>query len=99
MSMGNPHRRFALACAVAGSLLGAAAVARAQVVIKPRVMVTIDPSGSMVWHFDSDTTCGGDGDRFSTYRDGMVGPNNWYPGNDGNKSRLYAAKKALTDVI
>src|SRR5215212_5477486 len=74
-------------------------VASAQVVIKPRVMVVIDTSGSMLWHFEDNNSCGGDGDRNSTYRDNMIGPNKLYPGTDGNKSRLYAAKRAFSDVI
>jgi hypothetical protein len=92
-------RFFQLALVAWAALSLAAAPARAQVVIKPRVLVLIDTSGSMVWHFDSDTSCGGDGDGSSSYRDFQIGPNNWYPGTDGTLSRLYAAKQALTAVI
>ena len=70
-----------------------------QVVVKPRVLVLIDTSGSMLQHFENNVGCGGDGDADSSYRDGFVGPNNWYPGTDGWNSRLYAAKHALSDVI
>ena len=93
--MRGPLRLLLLVAAVTAS----SSSARGQVVVKPRVLVIIDTSGSMLQHFENNVGCGGDGDADSSYRDGFVGPNAWYPGNDGWSSRLYAAKHALIDVI
>src|SRR5262249_51579669 len=85
--------------------LAIAGVAAAQTQIKGRVMVLVDTSGSMVWHFDNNNTCGGDGDFNSRYSDGFQANKNFYPGTinsgqpDGVNSRLYAAKAALTNVV
>ena len=78
-------------------LVGAAGDAAAQQQIRARVMVLVDTSGSMLWHFNNNNSCGGDGS--TSYRDGMGGPLVWYPGADGINSRLFGAKKALADVV
>ena len=90
MRLGTPSIILTLLVATAGS-------AGAQQQIKARVMVLIDTSGSMLWHFNNNVGCGGDGSI--SYRDNFVGPLAYYPGNDGINSRLYGAKKALTDVV
>jgi hypothetical protein len=69
------------------------------------VLVLVDTSGSMVWHFANNNSCGGDGDLASLYTDINVANKNYNPGTlikgvpDGTNSRLYAAKAALTNVV
>ena len=83
--------------------------------IKSRVMVLLDTSGSMGFHFKDPLTLtyppsanadypGGDGS--TSYTDGVQANANMFPGKllgngtrDGVNSRLYAAKNALNDAI
>jgi MYXO-CTERM domain-containing protein len=82
--------------------------AQAQTQINGRVMVLVDTSGSMLYHFSDNATAGGDGNLSSSYRDGVAvtTPQNFYPGRplgggsyDGINSRLYAAKQVLSQVV
>jgi MYXO-CTERM domain-containing protein len=64
-------RRVGLGLVVGGLLLAHAATAGAQTnQIRPRVMVMIDTSGSMAFHFNDNNTTGGDGS--SKYQDGVL---------------------------
>jgi hypothetical protein len=97
-------RSFGLFLGVLG--LFAFGEARAQTQIKGRVMVLVDTSGSMAFHFTDNVTTGGDGDLQSRYTDGFVTDQSFYPGRllgggsfDGINSRLYSAKRALTEVV
>src|SRR5436305_3056281 len=73
--------------------------------IKGRVMVLVDTSGSMIWHFGDNFTAGGDGDQNSLFTDATQVGKNYYPGTilngvaSGTGSRLYAAKHAVTSVL
>src|SRR5438876_527489 len=59
----HPRIAFLALLAVVGS------EARAQQ-IKSRVMVLVDTSGSMIWHFNNNFSSGGDGDQNSLSTDG-----------------------------
>src|SRR5262245_39073526 len=94
-------------------LLCASGVASAQTQIKSRVMVLLDTSGSMGLHFADPTVFGlppiGDypgGDGSTSYTDANLNNAFMYPGKllaagtrDGVNSRLYAAKRALTNAL
>src|SRR5438128_2290230 len=91
---------------LAAAIFSMAPAARAQSIPAPaRVMVLVDTSGSMVWHFGNNNTCGGDGDFNSLFTDALQANKNYYPGYlvngvpDGTNSRLYNAKAALANVI
>ena len=91
------------------------ATARAQTQIKGRVMVLVDTSGSMVWHFGDCNTANGDGDGTALICDNSLataftcaqntsctlghGALADFPVNLANPSRLYSAKAALNDVL
>src|SRR4051794_6799945 len=102
--MATLHSRFPRTLtllAFAISLYGGAAQAQQ---IKGRVMVLVDTSGSMVWHFTDNLTAGGDGDLASRFTDANQANKNYYPGlkngkPDGPNSRLYAAKAALANAL
>ena len=97
-------RRFLTGLLILSWWLPAERAARAQQ-IKGRVMVMVDTSGSMVWHFNNNNSTGGDGDLKSLFTDSLQANKNYYPGNlingvpDGTNSRIYAAKAALTNVV
>src|SRR5258708_27565329 len=88
-------RPLAAACALVAALAGGASAQS----IAGRVMVMIDTSGSMVWHFTDDFTAGGDGDLQSRFTDALHANKNYYPGTidlsaqpDGPNSRPSPAK-------
>src|SRR5262245_53207698 len=97
------HRVTRLASLVLPALLVATGAGAQQ--IKGRVMVLVDTSGSMIWHFGDNFTAGGDGDQNSLFTDSVQVGKNYYPGTlvngtwSGTTSRLYAAKRAVTNVI
>src|SRR4051794_7398461 len=90
---------------VVSILLASGAVRAQSIPAEARVMVLIDTSGSMIWHFGDNNTAGGDGDLASRFTDSTQANKNYYPGTlingkpDGANSRLYAAKGALTNVV
>src|SRR3954470_13574773 len=102
--MRQQHRHPILPALLAFVAAAALHEARAQQ-IKSRVMVLVDTSGSMIWHFGNNNTAGGDGDLNSRFTDSLQVNKSYYPGTliagkpDGVNSRLYAAKSALTSVV
>jgi hypothetical protein len=89
--------------------------AAAQTQIKGRALVTVDTSGSMVWHFGDCNTTGGDGSGVAAFCDNTIGTGftcganvacttangaqPLFPTTLAEPSRMYAAKAALNDVL
>src|SRR5579859_1633844 len=89
--------------------------AAAQTTIRGRVLVLVDTSGSMIWHFNDCSSAGGDGDSSAAYCDNGINGSTFtcaanqtcspsagaalFKSNANNPSRLLAAKAALNDVI
>jgi hypothetical protein len=63
---GSSRLAFAISCFVAGTPL----LAAAQTQIKPRVLLMVDTSGSMLGHFTDDISTGGDGSTY--YHDSLI---------------------------
>ncbi|HEX2574544.1 MAG TPA: MopE-related protein [Polyangia bacterium] len=100
------RRGFSLVLGVLGGLALGDAQAQPQPQVRGRMMVLVDTSGPMLWHFTDNLSAGGDGDLQSSYTDGTQADRNFYPGTplgggryDGMNSRLYAAKSALSGVV
>jgi hypothetical protein len=111
--MPRRSRRFVFAAALATTSIALGAEPAHAQQIKSRVMVLLDNSGSMGEHFSYATTLvpppGGDfpgGDGSTSYSDATLTNQPWYPGKllasgtrDGVNSRMYAAKKSLSDAV
>src|SRR5262245_57595087 len=101
--------------AVAASLIAVSPLAHAQSQIKGRALVTVDTSGSMVWHFGDCQSTGGDSGSPAYFCDNNIGTGfactqnltcagaatalPLFPTTPANPSRLFAAKRALQNVI